>query len=95
MFPDAERAPPPEMVEAPLEAERLPLPTDRVAPDEMDTCESLLKVSELMVVEELMFAEVDWALLAANTTAVAGLGAAADGDPEGEGDQLELSWPTQ
>jgi len=66
----------------------------------MDTCESLLKVRELMVVGELMFAEVDWTLLAANTTAVAGPGAAADGDPEVEGDQLgwdqlELSWPTQ
>ena len=89
MFPDAERAPPPEMAEAPLAAERPPLATDRVAPDAMATCESLLKVSELMVVEELIFAEVDWALLAANTTAVAGPGAAADGDPEGAGDQLD------
>lgn len=88
------------MAEALLVVERLPLTTFRVASGAMETCEFLVKVRELIVVEELIFEEADWALVAANTTAVADPGAPADGDPEEEGDQLdwdhlELSWPTQ
>jgi hypothetical protein len=71
-----------------------------MAPGAMDTWDSLAKERELIAVGELIFARLDWALLAANTTALFGPGAPVDGVPEEEEDQLgwdqlEFSWPTQ
>ncbi len=95
-----ERAPAPEMLELLLEAERLPLATERAAPRAIETWESAVKARAPMVVAELTVAEEDLALAEAKTAVAAGPGGPAGGAPAGKADQLdwdqlELSWPTQ
>ncbi len=95
-----ERAPAPEMLELLLDAERLPLATERAAPDAMVTWESAVKARDPTAAAEMMFAEEDLALAAEKMAVVVDPGGGATGDPEGEVDQLdwdqfEFSWPTQ